>query len=128
MQHAEKLIESALAYVDAVEERAKAQNESALKRLQIRAFRLFSELELAVAEYRNHRNVTLETLAWNSPETRPDADTTVLLHVFNPDNADDTVWPGFTDGEQWIWADGSPVVGTVLEWAHMPAGRGNKHG
>lgn len=59
-----------------------------------------------------------ETITWNLlPGVMPDADITVLLSVEENDT-----WPGYWDGEQFLWADGMPVSGAVLSWAHMPEG------
>lgn len=47
----------------------------------------------------------------------PDSETTVLLSM---PTADEPVWPGYHDGEQWLLADGMPAP-DVNAWADMPA-------
>ncbi len=60
-----------------------------------------------------------ELLTWHRlPGAMPDAELTVLLSVEGADSP----WPGYWDGEAFVWADGMPVAGAVLGWADMPQG------
>lgn len=62
-----------------------------------------------------------ELLTWQRlPGTMPDADQDVLLSVES--SGEQRTWPGYWDGEQFVWADGMPVAGAVLGWAQMPEG------
>lgn len=64
-------------------------------------------------------NTNTELITWNRlPGQMPDAELTVLLSVEGADSA----WPGYWDGERFVWADGMQVPGAVLGWAEMPAG------
>lgn len=46
----------------------------------------------------------------------PDADKTVL--VFDA-SADEPCWPGFWDGEEWLWAEGASIDAPLL-WREFP--------
>lgn len=59
-----------------------------------------------------------ETITWHPASELPDADETVLLHM---PEADEPVWPGYWDGEQWALSCGGPAP-TVERWASMPTG------
>lgn len=59
-----------------------------------------------------------ETITWHNASTPPDADTTFLLQ--SP-AADEPVWPGYWDGERWLWADGTEATG-VVAYAELPRG------
>jgi hypothetical protein len=55
----------------------------------------------------------------------PDADITVLLKVMPRSGGEIDgfdVWPGYWNGERWLWADGLRVAGQVEAWADMPEG------
>lgn len=71
---------------------------------------------------RQAENRRTEGLEWvnPTPNTMPDADTTVLCELTNDAEA---VWPGYWTGEQWRSIDGSPFAGTVTGWAPWPQGR-----
>jgi hypothetical protein len=61
-----------------------------------------------------------ESIIWFSVAARmPDGDTTVQLF---DRNADEPVWPGYFDGEEWIYVDGNRA--TPSHWGRMPAGPG----
>lgn len=47
----------------------------------------------------------------------PDADTVVLVHV---PGADEPVWLGYWDGDEWRYADAMPVTQPVTHWCEMP--------
>lgn len=83
----------------------------------LRAMRLLRSRGWTVLE----PGAATEAIAWTRPAAAgmPDADITVLLHV---EGADEPVWPGWWDGERWIWADGQPVEGRVIEFADLPGG------
>ena len=55
-------------------------------------------------------------MTWTPSTTPPDADTTVLIHC--PD-ADEPVWLGWFDGENWYAVDSSGPL-KVTHWAPMP--------
>ncbi len=60
-----------------------------------------------------------ELVTWHRlPGQMPDAELTVMLSVEGEDNC----WPGYWDGERFVWADGLQIKGAVLGWAEMPAG------
>jgi hypothetical protein len=62
-----------------------------------------------------------ETLTWHvASEVLPDADTTVLLWVREPDGAEDWVI-GWLDGNTWRDSTAMPVAGEVTHWAHGQA-------
>lgn len=62
-----------------------------------------------------------ETITWRQAfRQKPDSDTTVLLSM---PSADEPVWPGYWDGENWKLADGMPAP-NVQAWADMPGGVG----
>lgn len=70
-------------------------------------------------------NIHTELLTWHRlPGQMPDADITVLLSVEGDAEAEAGVWPGYFDGEGFVWADGMRVSGAVLGWADLPAGLG----
>lgn len=62
---------------------------------------------------------TLETITWIpvSPATMPDGDLTVML--FN-EGANEPVWPGYFDGEDWIYVDGN--IAHPSHYAQMAVG------
>jgi hypothetical protein len=50
---------------------------------------------------------------------KPDAELTVLMRLdgLNGNLAEEPVWPGYTDGERWFYADGSEVIAEkVIGW------------
>jgi hypothetical protein len=49
-------------------------------------------------------------------DSLPDDEMTVLMRV---QDTEYPVWPGFRDGGQWCYADGSTVEGPVLGWMHL---------
>lgn len=68
----------------------------------------------------------IEQVNWTAVKDRmPDAETTVL--VFAP-AADDPVWLGYYDGEDWYCVDGAmygneeELPARVTAWAEMPGG------
>lgn len=64
--------------------------------------------------------MSTETLHWHPASKKPDADVTVLLFVPKADS--EPVWPGYWDGEAWVYADGAAPVRGVEAWADMPQG------
>lgn len=50
-----------------------------------------------------------ECVSWVHVATLPDADHTVQL--FDP-TASEPVWPGYFDGERWLYVDGVPATPT----------------
>jgi hypothetical protein len=61
----------------------------------------------------------LEQIHWTLvADSLPDADITVLM--FAPTN-DDPVWPGYLDGTEWRYVNGS-VASQPIAWAEMPEG------
>jgi len=67
----------------------------------------------------------LETLHWHPvDEQLPDDEITVLLLA---PTADEPVWPGYRDGDDWRWVDGSIVADgsivrvPVTHSTYMPA-------
>ena len=62
---------------------------------------------------------TLKSLLWIPVNAfKPDADTTVLLHM--PSDESEPVWPGYYDDtDGWHLADGMPVK-HVKAWREMP--------
>jgi len=58
-----------------------------------------------------------ETISWNPVSSLPDSDLTVQLF---DENCNEPVWPGYFDGEQWLYADGS--VAHPSSWAHFAKG------
>lgn len=61
-----------------------------------------------------------ETLTWFTPaEQMPDDEQTVLLDM---PGADERIWPGYRDGDEWRLADGMPAP-RVCRWAEMPRGK-----
>lgn len=60
-----------------------------------------------------------ETIVWYpiSPTRMPDSDITVLLF---DESSDEPVWPGYFDGEQWIYVDGN--IAHPTHWADMAIG------
>lgn len=50
-----------------------------------------------------------EAITWKAAADLPDADSTVML--FDP-AASEPVWPGYYDGERWLYADGMPAAPT----------------
>lgn len=60
-----------------------------------------------------------ESIIWHviGPGSMPDGDITVQL--FDED-ADEPVWPGYYDGNDWIYVDGH--IATPTRWAYMPTG------
>jgi hypothetical protein len=50
----------------------------------------------------------------------PDSDSTVLIAI---ENADEPIWIGFHDGEQWRYLDATAVLPLrVTHWANFPEG------
>lgn len=62
---------------------------------------------------------TVETITWFpvSLETMPDGDLTVQLF---DEAASEPVWPGYFDGDKWLYIDGT--IARPTSWAQMPAG------
>lgn len=60
-----------------------------------------------------------ETIVWHpiSASRMPDSDLTVQLF---DESSDEPVWPGYFDGEQWIYVDGN--VAHPTHYADMPIG------
>lgn len=58
-----------------------------------------------------------ETLTWKPASELPDSDTTV--HLFDP-TASEPVWPGYHNGERWLYVDGMPA--TPTHYSEMPGG------
>jgi hypothetical protein len=56
-------------------------------------------------------------ISWIACSRKPDSDVTVML--FNAD-ADEPVWLGYLDGEQWRYCDGVPAMPS--HWAALPEG------
>ena len=56
--------------------------------------------------------------AWHPVSTLPVADRIVLL--FDATLLDEPVWPGYHDGDRWLYADGHHAK--PMQWAPMPAG------
>jgi hypothetical protein len=68
--------------------------------------------------------VLREQAAWLPASAPPpvDADLLVLLET-----SDGEVYPGYTDGERWYYADGMPVSSVeVVAWRHLPPARAAK--
>lgn len=67
-----------------------------------------------------------ETIEWRSADDDPpETGKMVLLHCperEEPDCEVFAVWPGYHDGIEWLWADGSCVEDDVIEWTDMPRG------
>lgn len=62
-----------------------------------------------------------ESILWFAVDARmPDGDVTVQLY---DKDADEPVWPGYFDGEEWIYVDANRA--NPSHWAHMPAGPGS---
>jgi hypothetical protein len=62
--------------------------------------------------------VNTETITWNDACLKlPDSDSTVLISC---PTADEPVWLGYHDGEDWFAVDGGPAL--VVAWAKMPKG------
>ena len=60
--------------------------------------------------------------SWNSAETLPDSELTVIIHM---PNATEPIWLGYHDGEQWFTVEGTAVKdldgdGPVAHWMEMP--------
>lgn len=63
------------------------------------------------------RVAVCETVIWFPIVRMPDGDLTVQLF---DENGDEPVWPGYFDGEQWIYVDGN--IAHPTHWANMAAG------
>jgi hypothetical protein len=61
--------------------------------------------------------MTTESITWSPVAELPDSDMTVQL--FNKD-ASEPVWPGYFDGNRWLYIDG--IVANPTHWADMPEG------
>ena len=53
---------------------------------------------------------------WFPISEPPDDDKTVLL--FDPKAKSEPIWPGWKDGEDWFWSDGSSAQPT--HWCDFP--------
>jgi hypothetical protein len=67
-----------------------------------------------------HVPMQIERICWYSPDAEmPDDETTVMLSVEGQDEVHD----GYHDCDTWYWAaNGAPVTGRVVAWAHKPVG------
>jgi len=70
-------------------------------------------------EVERRRGQLSERLEWKDAAQLPDVD--VILQLYDPD-ANEPVWPGYHDGERWVYADGMPAKPT--HYAAMPRGPG----
>jgi Protein of unknown function (DUF551) len=67
-----------------------------------------------------------ETITWHAvTESMPDSDTTIFVYA---PGADEPVWLGYHDGEDWISVSGAiysndeEIAHAVTHWAEMPRG------
>ncbi|MDN4056357.1 hypothetical protein QPK32_25140 [Massilia sp. YIM B02763] len=70
-----------------------------------------------VLELERRRGPLVERLVWKDAAELPDVD--VTFQLFDPE-ASEPVWPGYYDGERWVYADGMPA--TPTHYADMPRG------
>lgn len=80
--------------------------------------RLLEIAEMEEAKAMDPLKPTRQVLGtWRSGQDLPDSDTTVLCG-----NAEweDPVWPGYHDGEDWVWADGKICTPPPTWWMDFP--------
>lgn len=78
-------------------------------------------MESRTQELRKQAEPFIESIHWQlCRDAMPDSDQTVLC-AFG-DEADDPVWLGYHDGDEWCDVSALPFTVEVLAWARVPVG------